>query len=116
MLQYFYIPLLLLVVLNFGVVAISEKALGEQEADRVNRLPGQPPVSFKQYAGYVTVNETHGRALFYWFFEATTNPHNKPLLLWLNGGNYQTTHKYIYFNSHKLSFSIILHFFMYAHP
>ncbi|XP_016443124.1 serine carboxypeptidase-like 34 [Nicotiana tabacum] len=86
MLQYFYIPLLLLVVLNFGVVAISEKALGEQEADRVNRLPGQPPVSFKQYAGYVTVNETHGRALFYWFFEATTNPHNKPLLLWLNGG------------------------------
>ncbi|KAI3473694.1 hypothetical protein Pfo_031403 [Paulownia fortunei] len=58
----------------------------QQEADRVVRLPGQPRVSFKQYAGYVTVNQTHGRALFYWFFEATRNPHKKPLLLWLNGG------------------------------
>ncbi|KAK3408687.1 hypothetical protein EUGRSUZ_J00874 [Eucalyptus grandis] len=58
----------------------------EQEADRVYRLPGQPDVKFKQYAGYVTVNETHGRALFYWFFEATDKPQDKPLLLWLNGG------------------------------
>ncbi|KAH7569815.1 hypothetical protein JRO89_XS05G0003400 [Xanthoceras sorbifolium] len=57
-----------------------------QEEDRVIRLPGQPPVKFKQYAGYVTVNQTHGRALFYWFFEATTKPQQKPLLLWLNGG------------------------------
>jgi serine carboxypeptidase-like clade 2 len=58
----------------------------QREADRVDRLPGQPPVNFKQYAGYVTVNESHGRALFYWFFEATHTPHRKPLLLWLNGG------------------------------
>ncbi|KAK4413661.1 Serine carboxypeptidase-like 34 [Sesamum alatum] len=57
-----------------------------QIADRVGRLPGQPPVRFKQYAGYVTVNETQGRALFYWFFEATRKPDKKPLLLWLNGG------------------------------
>ncbi|KAK4403175.1 Serine carboxypeptidase-like 34 [Sesamum angolense] len=57
-----------------------------QIADRVGRLPGQPPVRFKQYAGYVTVNQTHGRALFYWFFEAIRNPDKKPLLLWLNGG------------------------------
>ncbi|KAI6669445.1 hypothetical protein NL676_004330 [Syzygium grande] len=59
---------------------------GGQEADRVYRLPGQPEVKFRQYAGYVTVNETHGRALFYWFFEATEKPQDKPLLLWLNGG------------------------------
>lgn len=58
----------------------------EQLADRVAALPGQPPVRFNQYAGYVTVNETHGRALFYWFFEATDNAHKRPLLLWLNGG------------------------------
>ncbi|KAK6160532.1 hypothetical protein DH2020_003913 [Rehmannia glutinosa] len=58
----------------------------QQEADKVGRLPGQPRVSFKQYAGYVTVNETKGRALFYWFFEATKHPQNKPVLLWLNGG------------------------------
>ncbi|KAM7484837.1 hypothetical protein LguiA_000846 [Lonicera macranthoides] len=65
---------------------ISHKALAQQEADRVNKLPGQPSVSFRQYAGYVTVNESHGRALFYWFFEATEKPQKKPLLLWLNGG------------------------------
>ncbi|XP_061994682.1 serine carboxypeptidase-like 34 [Rosa rugosa] len=57
-----------------------------QKADRVIGLPGQPPVKFDQYAGYVTVNETHGRALFYWFFEAVKSPHKKPLVLWLNGG------------------------------
>ncbi|KAK6796260.1 hypothetical protein RDI58_003961 [Solanum bulbocastanum] len=65
---------------------VNKQFFDEQEADRVMELPGQPPVSFKQYAGYVTVNETHGRALFYWFFEATTNSSKKPLLLWLNGG------------------------------
>lgn len=60
----------------------------EHEADRVAFLPGQPrspPVS--QFAGYVTVNERNGRALFYWFFEAQTSPAHKPLLLWLNGGS-----------------------------
>lgn len=57
-----------------------------QDADRVDKLPGQPTVSFKQYAGYVTVNEQHGRALFYWFFEAMNNAERKPVLLWLNGG------------------------------
>lgn len=65
---------------------LSQEVLAQQEADRVYRLPGQPHVKFKQYAGYITVNETHGRALFYWFFESTEKPHEKPVLLWLNGG------------------------------
>ncbi|OVA09287.1 Peptidase S10 [Macleaya cordata] len=62
------------------------KIKAQQLADRVIRLPGQPHVKFRQYAGYVTVDESHGKALFYWFFEATENPKDKPLLLWLNGG------------------------------
>ncbi|RRT74315.1 hypothetical protein GW17_00049425 [Ensete ventricosum] len=57
-----------------------------QELDRVVGLPGQPPVGFRQYAGYVTIDEGLGKALFYWFFEATHRPAEKPLLLWLNGG------------------------------
>ncbi|XP_042487070.1 serine carboxypeptidase 24 [Macadamia integrifolia] len=57
-----------------------------QEVDRISALPGQPPVTFSQFSGYITVNETHGRALFYWFTEATTHPEKKPLVLWLNGG------------------------------
>ncbi|KAJ1422103.1 Serine carboxypeptidase, serine active site [Sesbania bispinosa] len=65
---------------------LSQEVLAQQEADRVYRLPGQPSVKFNQYAGYITVNQTHGRALFYWFFESIENPEDKPLLLWLNGG------------------------------
>ncbi|KAK7264130.1 hypothetical protein RJT34_31734 [Clitoria ternatea] len=72
--------------LGYSVSNLSPEVAAQQEADRVQRLPGQPEVKFNQYAGYITVNQTHGRALFYWFFEATQNPHNKPLLLWLNGG------------------------------
>ncbi|OWM90670.1 hypothetical protein CDL15_Pgr020975 [Punica granatum] len=64
----------------------SRAALARQEADRVHRLPDQPKVGFKQCASYVTVNKSHGRALFYWFFEATDKLDEKPVLLWLNGG------------------------------
>ncbi|KAK1272985.1 Serine carboxypeptidase-like 34 [Acorus gramineus] len=62
------------------------RAEAEREADLVDSLPGQPEIEFRQYAGYVTVNESHGRALFYWFFEAQSKPEEKPVLLWLNGG------------------------------
>ncbi|KAG8367617.1 hypothetical protein BUALT_Bualt16G0090900 [Buddleja alternifolia] len=58
----------------------------EQELDRISALPGQPPVKFSQFSGYVTVNEDQGRALFYWLTEATSNADRKPLVLWLNGG------------------------------
>ncbi|MCL7028098.1 hypothetical protein MKW94_017608, partial [Papaver nudicaule] len=61
----------------------------QQESDRViNLLPGQPSsdTNISHFSGYITVNEDHGRALFYWFFEAQTLPSKKPLLLWLNGG------------------------------
>ncbi|CAM0873123.1 unnamed protein product [Alopecurus aequalis] len=64
-----------------------EKIFEVQEADRVEKLPGQPAeVGFRHFSGYVTVNETHGRALFYWLFEATHDVAKKPLVLWLNGG------------------------------
>lgn len=55
--------------------------------DLVTDLPGQSHVSFRHYAGYVPVDKTNGRAMFYWFFEATSLPNQKPLVLWLNGGN-----------------------------
>ncbi|KAF8391392.1 hypothetical protein HHK36_023696 [Tetracentron sinense] len=54
--------------------------------DLVTDLPGQPDVGFRHYAGYVTVNEKNGRALFYWFYEASAHTDEKPLVLWLNGG------------------------------
>lgn len=54
--------------------------------DLVVKLPGQPKVSFSQYAGYVDVDFNAGRSLFYYFVEADNEPHKKPLTLWLNGG------------------------------
>ncbi|KAL6990132.1 Serine carboxypeptidase-like 26, variant 2 [Sarracenia purpurea var. burkii] len=65
-----------------------QKYSQESLSDRViNLLPGQPssPV-VSHFSGYITVNQDHGRALFYWFFEAQSQPSIKPLLLWFNGG------------------------------
>ncbi|CAA0841930.1 Serine carboxypeptidase-like 33 [Striga hermonthica] len=66
--------------------AVESPKAKEYENDRVIKLPGQPNVSVSHFSGYITVNEAHERALFYWFFEAQSHPINKPLLLWLNGG------------------------------
>lgn len=58
-----------------------------KEKDKIEKLPGQPLVNFTQYGGYVTVDKTAGRALYYYFAEAQHSKHTLPLLLWLNGGN-----------------------------
>ncbi|XP_031478286.1 serine carboxypeptidase-like 45 [Nymphaea colorata] len=55
-------------------------------SDRMTRLPGQPPVNFQQFAGYITVDRKSERALFYYFVEAETDPSSKPLVIWFNGG------------------------------
>ncbi|MFS8012546.1 putative carboxypeptidase D [Helianthus anomalus] len=71
------------------VVVGTCKSLSDQEKDKIDQLPGQPAnVDFAQYSGYVTVNQTSGRALFYWLTEspASRDPKSRPLLLWLNGG------------------------------
>ncbi|KAA8520205.1 hypothetical protein F0562_014461 [Nyssa sinensis] len=57
-----------------------------KERDRIKRLPGQPHVGFHQYGGYVTVDKSAGRALYYYFVEAQHSKKSLPLLLWLNGG------------------------------
>ncbi|KAJ9552439.1 hypothetical protein OSB04_016484 [Centaurea solstitialis] len=60
---------------------------GLAQLDKISTLPGQPEgVDFDQYSGYVTVNQSAGRALFYYFVESPTDPSTKPLVLWLNGG------------------------------
>lgn len=60
-----------------------------RKRDLIRRLPGQPPVDFDQYGGYVTVDESAGRSFFYYFVEASsTSKDSSPLLLWLNGGTF----------------------------
>lgn len=62
-------------------------AMAAYAPDLVSSLPGQPaPVSFQQYAGYITINATAGRHFFYYFVEAQQSPESSPLTLWLNGG------------------------------
>ncbi|XVF37108.1 hypothetical protein REPUB_Repub19eG0117200 [Reevesia pubescens] len=75
---------LLGVALLLGWLVLGVK--GYPAEDLVVKLPGQPQVGFKQYAGYVDVDEKAGRSLFYYFVEADKDPHKKPLTLWLNGG------------------------------
>ncbi|KAJ7955274.1 Carboxypeptidase [Quillaja saponaria] len=79
---YFFHPNLM------SIIKASDINLHSYESDRiVVNLPGQTSnPSISQFSGYITVNEDHGRALFYWFFEAQSQPSKKPLLLWLNGG------------------------------
>lgn len=60
---------------------------GYPAEDLVVRLPGQPNVGFRQFAGYVNVDLKAGRSLLYYFVEADgSDPATKPLALWLNGG------------------------------
>ncbi|KAJ4970613.1 hypothetical protein NE237_003712 [Protea cynaroides] len=60
---------------------------GSKDRDKILQLPGQPPnLNINQYGGYITVNQTAGRALYYYFVEADSNKETKPVLLWFNGG------------------------------
>lgn len=70
-----------------GNKVVGSPDVGLKEKDHIVQLPGQPPVQFNQYGGYVTVNASNGRAFFYYFVEAENSKKDSlPLLLWLNGG------------------------------
>jgi len=70
-----------------------ENVLSLKEKDLIEKLPGQPSgISFRQYGGYVAVNEPATRFLYYYFVEAIKPSKSTPLVLWFNGG---TSRKYI---------------------
>ena len=79
---------IIMVVICATFMQISRSVDSSSVDDKILSLPGQPPVSFQQYSGYVTVDENQDRALFYYFVEAESDPASKPLVLWLNGGTY----------------------------
>lgn len=57
------------------------------ESAIVTQLPGfNGSFPSKHYSGYVTINESHGKKLFYYFVESERNPSEDPVVLWLNGG------------------------------
>ncbi|GLJ42539.1 hypothetical protein SUGI_0881950 [Cryptomeria japonica] len=77
-------------VVELGIVfalLMVHNSIAAPESDLIEKLPGQKEkVPFKQYGGYITTDEHHGRALYYYFVEAQTNATSRPLVLWLNGG------------------------------
>ncbi|KAI5320845.1 hypothetical protein L3X38_040553 [Prunus dulcis] len=87
----FVLTYFIIIILNLHLgsvfATIPTDALAQQKLDKVLELPGQTfNLSFAHYAGYATVNEDSGRALFYWLVEAAEDPGSKPIVLWLNGG------------------------------
>ncbi|XP_040378546.1 serine carboxypeptidase 1-like [Oryza brachyantha] len=84
-----YMALWISVAIVFSVQSCRSLAAGEgsKEADKISALPGQPPdLKLQQYSGYINVNQTNGKSLFYYFVEASADADQKPLVLWLNGG------------------------------
>lgn len=54
-------------------------------SQRIINLPGWNGTQ-EMYAGYINVNASHGRNLFYWLVESAGNPDTDPLVLWVRGG------------------------------
>ena len=69
----------------FQYVLLLIIALGCNADDTVTSIPGfDGDFCWKTSAGYL--NGTSNHQLYYWYHEAITDPSNKPLVLWLNGG------------------------------
>ena len=80
--------LLLLVAVVVAASAACRCCLAAPAGALVTRVPGfgGARLPSKHYAGYVTVDEAHGRRLFYYLVESERDPAGDPLVLWLNGG------------------------------
>ena len=58
---------------------------GQRNPDEVTSLPGlKSTLNFQHFAGYLNVNASNNRNLFYWFTKASNASND--LVLWLNGG------------------------------
>ncbi|KAK7350563.1 hypothetical protein VNO77_09326 [Canavalia gladiata] len=57
------------------------------ESAIVTQIPGfNGTLPSKHHAGYVKVDESHGKNLYYYFVESEDKPSKDPVVLWLNGG------------------------------
>ncbi|KAF7029054.1 hypothetical protein CFC21_040888 [Triticum aestivum] len=62
-------------------------AVAAPEKHLVTHLPGfGGALPSKHYAGYITVDESNGRSLFYYLVLSERDPAIDPVVLWLNGG------------------------------
>lgn len=59
----------------------------EKHRNQITHIPGlQSNLKSRHYGGYITVDESHDRNLYYYFVTSEGAPAKDPLVLWLNGG------------------------------
>ena len=59
----------------------------EQHTDEITYLPGlRGGLRSRHHGGYISVDESHKRKLYYYFVTSENKPAEDPLVLWLNGG------------------------------
>ncbi|KAJ1389212.1 Serine carboxypeptidase, serine active site [Sesbania bispinosa] len=76
-----YFLILLHISLSFDLTQSAPKG------SLITKVPGfNNTLPSKHYAGYVTVDEKHGRNLYYYFVVSEGKPSKDPVVLWLNGG------------------------------
>lgn len=68
----------------FSSLYLSQAAPDSALVTQVPGFTGSFPS--KHYAGYVNIDETHGKNLFYYLVESEGDPSKDPVVLWLNGG------------------------------
>eukprot|EP00270_Netrium_digitus_P016614 TRINITY_DN598_c0_g1_i2.p1 TRINITY_DN598_c0_g1~~TRINITY_DN598_c0_g1_i2.p1 ORF type:complete len:465 (-),score=20.80 TRINITY_DN598_c0_g1_i2:88-1482(-) len=77
------ILLVLMIALANGRLVRRDLLLGSRQ-DQILELPFAPRgTGIIQYSGFISVNSTTGKELFYWLVEAETDAANKPLIMWL---------------------------------
>ncbi|KAI3853691.1 hypothetical protein MKW98_025208 [Papaver atlanticum] len=60
---------------------------GASKGALITKLPGfNGSFPSKHYSGYVTLDETSGKNLFYYFVVSERKPSEDPVVLWINGG------------------------------
>jgi len=74
------------VVIAFCLFVGASFASTPRDQARIKSLPNYNGQLSEMYSGYVTVDPSHGRNIFYWFVPSTRSQGNDPLVLWLQGG------------------------------
>lgn len=78
---------ILTTVVSISAAAAAPESESESESHLISEVPGfSGSLPSKHYSGYITVDEDHGRNLFYYLVISEGNPAVDPVVLWINGG------------------------------
>ena len=72
--------ILLQILFLLNVIAVSYVMCNS--GGRIEKLPEYNGPPLQMYSGYITVDKSHNRNIFYWLIEAENNPEEAPLIVW----------------------------------